>query len=100
MVEQLRSLIAEGTPGKALNLLLSKGLHSVSDPAVRAALDELHPPGRPVDHSQFPGAVMTGLPDPMDRDIWASAVLKAVADFPRGSAQDHQSSDPDACTNC
>ena len=45
MVEQLRSLIAEGTPGKALNLLLSKGLHSVSDPTVRAALDELHPQG-------------------------------------------------------
>ena len=34
----------------------------------------------------LPGSVDTGLPPPTDDEAWSAAVLKGVADFPRGSA--------------
>ena len=62
LVDKMRALISEGAPRKALNLLLSDGLHSMEDPAVRKRLSDLHPEGDPVDTLTLLGAVEHGLP--------------------------------------
>ena len=85
-MESMRALVAEGAPRKALNLLTSDGLHSAEDPQVIAKLETLHPPGKHVDTTQLPGTVDHGLPPMDDFKFWSQAVLKGVADFPRGSA--------------
>ena len=86
LVDKMRALISDGAPRKALNLLLSDGLHSATDPAIMMKLAELHPHGNPVITQALPGSVDTGLPSPAAIEEWLPAVLKGVADFPRGSA--------------
>ena len=86
MVSSMRALVADGAPRKALNLLSSNGLHSVGDPEVLAKLQALHPAGNPLNMSALPQVVDHGLPPLEDLKFWSQAVLKGVADFPRGSA--------------
>ena len=82
----MRALIAEGAPRKALNMLGSEGLHSADDPQVFEKLEALHPHGAAVDLAQILGSVEHGLPPLDDYKFWTDAVLKGVADFPRGSS--------------
>ena len=82
----MRALVADGAPRKALNLLNSDGLHDICDPSVLPRLQSLHPAGNPIDARALPHVVDTGLPPLDDVKIWLEAVLKGVADFPRGSA--------------
>ena len=84
LVDKMRALIAEGAPRKALNLLLSDGLHSMEDPAVRKRLSDLHPEGEPVHTSTLPGAVDHGLPPLADLEVWSKGVLMAVRTSPGG----------------
>ena len=63
VIDRMRTLIADGAPRKTINLLTSEGIHDGSDPVIRGALEALHPIGPPVDHTSFPGAVETGLPE-------------------------------------
>ena len=84
LVEKMRALISEGAPRKALNLLMTNGLHSATDPAVMMRLAELHPDGNPVIAEGIPGSIDTGLPPHSAVEDWIPAVLKGVADFPRG----------------
>ena len=78
LVDKMRALISEGAPRKALNLLLSDGLHSMEDQAVRKRLGELHPDGDLVDTTSLPGAVDDGLPAPADLDVWSKGVLMVL----------------------
>jgi len=81
----VRALLAEGAPGRALQVLTSEGVCDAADPAVLALLRELHP--------QAEGPTLEP-PLPEDRpDVapsWASDKLLAmeavVRTFPRGSA--------------
>ena len=84
-IDKMRGLVAEGAPRKALNLLLSDGLHEASSD-VLLKLAELYPDGNCVLTEGLPGSVDTGLPPLTDKEAWSAAVLKGVADFPRGSA--------------
>ena len=86
LVGSMRALVAEGAPRKALNLLTSDGLHDIEDPSVLPRLQALHPAGSPVDLSTVPSPADPGLPSLEDVKFWSEAVLKGVADFPRGSA--------------
>ena len=86
MVASMRSLVSDGAPRKALNLLTSDGLHSVADPAILTKLQALHPAGNPVNMASLPQVVDHGLPSLEDLKFWSQAVIKGVADFPRGSA--------------
>ena len=86
VIDSMRSLVAEGAPRKALNLLLSDGLHSMDDPDVVKRLEELHPPGNHLRAAEVPGSVDLQLPDPQHIPSWSGPVLRGVADFPRGSA--------------
>ena len=65
LIEQMRGLISEGCPRKALNLLLSSGIHSSSNPEVMKKLQDLHPPGIPVRATSLPGSTLHGLPPPL-----------------------------------
>ena len=65
---------------------MTNGLHSATDPSIMMRLAELHPDGNPLIAEALPGSVDTGLPSPQDVEEWIPAVLKGVADFPRGSA--------------
>ena len=58
----------EGSPGKALQQLLSPGIHDVREPAVWEALRKLHPQGVPLDTAQVPTTVE---PDLGDNDVSA-----------------------------
>jgi len=81
----VRALLAEGAPGRALQLLASDGVCDSADPAVVARLRELHP--------QAAGPRLAA-PLPEDRpDVtpsWATDQLLAmeavVCSFPAGSA--------------
>jgi len=81
----VRALLAEGAPGRALQLLTSGGVCDAADPAVLARLRELHP--------QAEGPALEP-PLPEDRpDVapsWASDQLQAmeavVRSFPPSSA--------------
>ena len=86
LVGAMRALVAEGAPRKALNLLTSDGLHDLTDPTVLPRLQALHPAGSPVDLSALPAVPDPGLPSLEDIKFWSDAVIKGVADFPRGSA--------------
>ena len=82
----MRALVAEGAPRKALNLLVSDGLHSLDDAEVVSRLEELHPAGHPVRSQDLPGALDTKLPTVTSVGMWSKLVLKGVADFPGGSS--------------
>jgi len=81
----VRALLAEGAPGRALQLLTSDGVCDSADPAVLARLRELHPQ-----------AAGQGLAAPLPEDrpdvtpSWATDQLLAmeavVRSFPPGSA--------------
>ena len=78
-------LVGEGAPAKALQTLMSHGVHDPSDPAVHAKLVGLHPDSAPPDLSRLPAAV----PDPvgaLPEEEWRALVREAVRSFPRTSA--------------
>ena len=58
----------------------------MDDANVVSRLEELHPAGHHVRIHELPGAVDTKLSDPQNMGAWTRPVLRAVADFPRGSA--------------
>ena len=56
-VRRACTIVGEGAPAKAVQFLLSDGLHQASDPEVQAKLRLLHPPGRPVDSAALPPTI-------------------------------------------
>jgi len=95
----VRALLAEGAPGRALQLLTSEGVCDAADPAVLTRLRELHP--------QAEGPNLEP-PLPEDRpDVypsWASDELLAmetvVRSFPPGSAAAPSVLRPQHLLNC
>ena len=71
-VRRACTLVGEGAPAKAIQFLLSDGLHQASDPEVQARLRALHPPGRPVDPAALPPLVQPF--EDMDSVPWESLV--------------------------
>ena len=67
-VRRAQVALAEGSPGKALQQLLSPGIHDVREPAVWESLRKLHPQGVPLDTTQLPATVE---PDLGDTDVSA-----------------------------
>jgi hypothetical protein len=83
-MRRVRTLVGEGAPAKALQLLLSDGTHKAADPAVWAKLQELHPEGKPVRPESIPNNVV---PFPEGQQIrWEELIREAIRRFPRTSA--------------
>ena len=76
--------MADGAPGKAVQSLLSAGIHSADDPSVHRTLVALHPTGIPVAWDELPG-VLPLQADPSDLD-WGELTRSAVRSFHRTSA--------------
>ena len=91
-VGRIRALIEEGALSKATKLLLSTGLANSSDPSVRQALMDLHPPAQPhlVPGDDLPTEVASNVALEGDKDAqdaeWTKIARRAIASFPPGSA--------------
>ena len=84
--KRLRRLVGEGAPARAMQTLLSEGVHDAADPEVQQRLRELHP-GAPPLASEDEGLLGTASPlVPNVSEAWLAAVLDAVRTFPNGSA--------------
>jgi hypothetical protein len=85
-VRRAHVALSEGSPGKALQQLLSPGIHDVREPAVWEALRKLHPQGVPLDTAQVPAAVDPDLGDTDVSGFWEPLVRDAIFSFPRSTA--------------
>ena len=78
--------VAGEEPRKALNALMSHGLHNTEDPQVIKTLRPLHLPC----DEQLPPSLPTRLEGPMfgpeDLRAWEELVRSAILRFPRGTA--------------
>ena len=83
---RVEALVADGAPGKALQNLLSSGVHDSSDPAVLAKLRELNPAGAPPNATDLPERVDPALGDEEGTAFWEPLVRDSLVRFPRGTA--------------
>ena len=92
-VGRIRALIEEGALSKATKLLLSEGLANSSDPSVRQALLDLHPPAQAhlVPGDDLPTYIASNAAFDGDRDAqdaeWTKVARRAISSFPPGSAR-------------
>ena len=84
--KRLRRLVGEGAPARAMQTLLSDGVHDAADPAVQQRLRELHPGAPPLASGDGGALGMAALLVPDVSEAWLASVLDAVRTFPNGSA--------------
>ena len=84
---RIRVLVGEGAPRKALDVLLSSGLHDVANPEVVATLKSLHPaPLERLQSSPWPQAPETTGLESLEDGTWLDLVRSCAGKFPRASA--------------
>ena len=81
-----RHLLGEGAPGKALQALLSEGVHDSSDPAILAKLVQLHPQAGLPHLATLPDRLDTGIPDDDALEFWGPLIRESIRAFPKDSA--------------
>ena len=85
-MRRVKTLVGEGSAGKAFQTLDATGLHCLSDPLVWVRLLALHPQ-RDEDLSKHPESMPTGISlDLPEGDSWDDRVCRAIQSFPRSSA--------------
>ena len=83
---RLRRLVGEGAPSRAMQTLLTEGVHDSHDPSVQKKLRDLHPDA-PLSQMTEGGSVGPAAPLVPDvSEAWIAAVLDAVRSFPNASA--------------
>jgi len=78
--------VADGEPRKALNALMSHGLHDPEDPQVVEKLRALHPPCEEKLPPSLPKRLDGPMSGPEDVRAWEELVRSAILRFPRGTA--------------